>query len=82
MRIKDCPFCGSRPTFSKEYQDTGGGDGRAAFRIECSNSKCKVQPYAITYGPHGYRREDDPVDNETAIMNVHEFWNTRASCHC
>lgn len=59
-----------------EHLDTGGGDGCKRWGVACRTTGC-VQPYSVELGPHGYRREDDPRDDATAMRAALRKWNTR-----
>lgn len=72
-----CPFCGEQPNRRTHYADTGGGDGKWCFVIECANNPCGVKVYSAACGPHGYRQDGDLKDNEAAARSAIDNWNKR-----
>lgn len=73
--LAPCPFCGGQAT-EWTFRVDGGGDSATVFNVGC-RAHMNLAAYSSQCGPWGYRRPDDPPDNETALASARDAWNVR-----
>lgn len=76
QHLSPCPFCGMAPVTMQRWVDRGSGDSANWFAIDCDRHK-GMMIRAAAYGPHGYKRDDDPPSDAAAREIVRALWNAR-----